>query len=151
MYSTVAPVSVPLPSQRKLLNDLGTRRHTEPEVFTFDRIPELRYGRRCKRKSLKVLYPIYQPRKTVPAKKDVAKRLLFLLLSIVALQVHLTTEQPDDVLVVSEEVTVETGSELSLPAWLLWMPCSTSALLKTLIRVEVNITCPNGHPAHMST
>ncbi|XP_062903503.1 radiation-inducible immediate-early gene IEX-1-like [Mobula hypostoma] len=151
MYSSVTLISVPLPSRSKHLGDLGPRRHTEPEVFTFDRIPELRYGRRYKRRSLKVLYPIYQPRKTVPAKKDVAKRLLFLLLSIVALQVHLTTDQPDDLFVVPEEVTVETGSELSLPAWPLWMSCSTSALLKTLKQVKVNITCPNGHSAHLST
>ncbi|XP_051899949.1 radiation-inducible immediate-early gene IEX-1-like [Pristis pectinata] len=145
MHSTVAHISASSNTQN--LSNLSTRRYTEPEVFTFDAIPEPKYGRRSKRRSLKVLYPIYQPRKTLPAEKDVAKRILLCLLSIVALQVYLVTDHPDELSVIPKGVEVGTGGEFSLLSWPLWMSCSTS-FLDSLQGVQVNITCPTGHVSH---
>ncbi|XP_069771689.1 uncharacterized protein [Narcine bancroftii] len=147
MYSTVTPRSVPLPSQAKILTVLGVRRHTEPEVFTFEPIPERKYGRRYKRRSIKVLYPIYQPRRTRRTEKDVAKRLLLCLLSIVILQVYLATDlHLDEVSALSGGADSGTGSDHSLLDWPLWRTCSTS-FLKSPQGVQANASCPTAHPS----
>ncbi|XP_032903404.1 radiation-inducible immediate-early gene IEX-1-like [Amblyraja radiata] len=150
----VQPICFPLPSDRKkALRKLNTRRNTEPEVFTFDPIPSPTYGRKYKRRSLKILYPIYQPRKTIPAEKDVVKRLLLFLLSIVALQVYLTpVAHLDERLPVPERQELGLKCESFLHPWPLWMGYSTtSALCSSPQQVQVNITCPTVHTSHIGT
>uniref|UniRef100_UPI00398ED343 radiation-inducible immediate-early gene IEX-1-like n=1 Tax=Pristiophorus japonicus TaxID=55135 RepID=UPI00398ED343 len=94
---------------------LSRQRSTEPEIFTFDPIPEVKRTPvanprlRAKRRPVKVLYPA-QVRKYLPAeKKDWAKRLLILFLSIVFVQLHGTTEVNEDAVHVVVTVGVVAG------------------------------------------
>ncbi|XP_067829805.1 radiation-inducible immediate-early gene IEX-1-like [Heptranchias perlo] len=74
-----------------------------PEVFTFDPIPEVKRPPtvnprlRARRRTVRVLYPA-QVRKYLPVeKKDWAKRMLLLFLSIVMVQVYGATEMNEEV------------------------------------------------------
>ncbi|XP_067829808.1 radiation-inducible immediate-early gene IEX-1-like [Heptranchias perlo] len=127
MYSAVAPISLPLPRSTGKLYSLDSRRHTEPEVFTFEPIPEPKHGYRPKKRPLKVLYPIHRPRRALPAKKDMTKRLFLLLVSIVAFQVYSATEQcEDEPSLVSEGMEPEMRSELAHPIEAFWMSDSAA-------------------------
>ncbi|XP_055521121.1 uncharacterized protein LOC129715284 [Leucoraja erinacea] len=93
------------------------------------------------------------PRKAIPAEKDVVKRLLLFLLSIVALQVYLTpVAHLDERLPAPERQELGLKCESFLHPWPLWMGYSTtSALCNSPQRVQVNITCPTVHPSHRCT
>ncbi|GCB73288.1 hypothetical protein scyTo_0002458 [Scyliorhinus torazame] len=71
----------------------GSSGRTQPLVFTFEPIPERQCNVRIlKKRPCRVLYPPPQARKSVPNKKDMAKRLFLFFLSIVVFQVHTTVE-----------------------------------------------------------
>ncbi|GCC21742.1 hypothetical protein chiPu_0020217 [Chiloscyllium punctatum] len=113
---------------------LSSRRSTDPEIFTFEPIPEHKPNHRGKRRSLKVLYPLYQSRKSLPTKKDMAKRLYLLLLSIVILQVYSATEPGEEEAgPISEAPRLETSNEEpSPPAQLVFTLDSAAVCILTV-------------------
>ncbi|XP_048376236.1 radiation-inducible immediate-early gene IEX-1-like [Stegostoma tigrinum] len=129
MPSTSLPPPLPVGQSYSF----STRRSTEPEIFTFDPIPLHKPSSKAKRRSLKVLYPIYQSRKSHPTRIDLAKRLFLVLLSIVILQVYSTTEtEEEEANLVSETLQLETRSEPSLPAGLALKLDSASICILTV-------------------
>ncbi|XP_038673190.1 radiation-inducible immediate-early gene IEX-1-like [Scyliorhinus canicula] len=71
----------------------GSSSQTKPLVFTFEPIPERLCNVRIqKKRPCRIIYPPPQARKSVPNKKDMAKRLFLFFLSIVIFQVHTTVE-----------------------------------------------------------
>ncbi|XP_067865358.1 radiation-inducible immediate-early gene IEX-1-like [Heterodontus francisci] len=78
-------------SERQTMGFTG-RKPTMPQVFTFEPIRENQKPNRRKRRSLKVLYPPRQVRRSLPTEKDITKRLLLFFVSIVLFQVYTATE-----------------------------------------------------------
>ncbi|XP_051899948.1 radiation-inducible immediate-early gene IEX-1-like [Pristis pectinata] len=79
------------------------RQPTMPQVFTFEPIRENKRPNRRKKRFIKVLYPPHQVRRTLPTQKDLAKRLLLFLLSVVVFQIYTATE--DDLNLADPEFT----------------------------------------------
>ncbi|XP_078422890.1 radiation-inducible immediate-early gene IEX-1-like [Cetorhinus maximus] len=79
------------------------QRSSDPEVFTFDTIlevhpiPAAHTRLRSKRRVVKVLYPAQVRKYLPPEKKDWAKRMLLLFLSVVIVQVYTATEVNEEV------------------------------------------------------
>ncbi|XP_048376109.2 radiation-inducible immediate-early gene IEX-1-like [Stegostoma tigrinum] len=73
---------------------LTRQRSTEPEIFTFDIPPEVKHTPdtsprlRARRRPVKILYPAQVRKYMPPEEKDWAKRMLLLLLCVVAAQVY---------------------------------------------------------------
>uniref|UniRef100_UPI00398F2D72 radiation-inducible immediate-early gene IEX-1-like n=1 Tax=Pristiophorus japonicus TaxID=55135 RepID=UPI00398F2D72 len=78
-------------SERQTTGFTG-RRFTLPAVFTFEPMLKNKKTIRRKRRTLKVLYPPGQVRRSLPTEKDMTKRLLLFLVSIVLFQVYIATE-----------------------------------------------------------
>lgn len=96
-------------TQRCSLGFAG-RKPTMPQIFTFDPIRQNKIPNRRKKRFVKVLYPPRQVRRTLPTKKDMAKRLLLFLLSIVLFQIYTATE--DDLSLDDSELG---GGQVALP------------------------------------
>ncbi|GCB66027.1 hypothetical protein scyTo_0013531 [Scyliorhinus torazame] len=77
---------------------LTRQRSTDPEIFTFDCIPNVKpiptanSRLRSKRRAVKVLYPAQVRKYLPPEKKDWAKRMLLLFLAVLVVQVYTATE-----------------------------------------------------------
>ncbi|XP_059826852.1 radiation-inducible immediate-early gene IEX-1-like [Hypanus sabinus] len=90
MYTTAEMNQLAIPQPRSA--GFAGRKPTMPQVFTFEPIRQNKRLNRRKKRSIKVLYPARQVRRTVPSEKDMAKRLLLLLLSVVFIQIYTATE-----------------------------------------------------------
>ncbi|XP_078272474.1 uncharacterized protein LOC144603179 [Rhinoraja longicauda] len=110
MYTTTSQFDQLAISQRRSLGGFAGRKPTMPQVFTFDPIRENKIPKRRKKRFVKVLYPPRQVRRTLPTQKDMAKRLLLFLLSIVLFQIYTATE--DDL---SLDVSEHGGGQEALP------------------------------------
>ncbi|XP_078422891.1 uncharacterized protein LOC144695780 [Cetorhinus maximus] len=78
-------------SERQTMGFAG-RKSKMPQIFTFEPFRESEKPKRRKRRTLKILYPPRQVRRSLPTEKDVTKRLLLFFLSIVLFQVYTATE-----------------------------------------------------------
>ncbi|XP_072113470.1 radiation-inducible immediate-early gene IEX-1-like [Mobula birostris] len=95
MYTTAEMNQLAIAQQRS--TGFAGRKPTMPQVFTFEPIRQNKRLSRRKKRFIKVLYPARQVRRTVPSEKDLAKRLLLLLLSVVFVQIYTATEHDLDV------------------------------------------------------
>ncbi|XP_072920983.1 radiation-inducible immediate-early gene IEX-1-like [Hemitrygon akajei] len=90
MYTTAEMNQLAIP--QPCSTGFAGRKPTLPQVFTFEPIRQNKRLNRRKKRFIKVLYPARQVRRTVPSEKDMAKRLLLLLLSVVFIQIYTATE-----------------------------------------------------------
>ncbi|XP_069775507.1 radiation-inducible immediate-early gene IEX-1-like [Narcine bancroftii] len=123
------------------------RKPTLPRVFTFEPMREIKKLNRRKKRHLKVLYPPRQARRVLPTQRDLAKRLLLFLLSIVLFQIYTATE--DDVNVVDPEIASAedvplASAEAAAPSTLV-----ASVVLEASPEAESNCSLPlaGGEPA----
>ncbi|XP_067829807.1 radiation-inducible immediate-early gene IEX-1-like [Heptranchias perlo] len=122
-------------SERRTTGFIG-RKPTMPQIFTFEPIRENKRPNRRKRRSLKVLYPPHQVRRSLPTEKDMAKRLLLFLISVVLIQVYGAVE--DELSLSSPDLSAATQVSASSPA-----PSgfsATAVLLDTSPGAEANCT-----------
>ncbi|XP_067829809.1 radiation-inducible immediate-early gene IEX-1-like [Heptranchias perlo] len=114
----------------------GHSSRSQPLVFTFESIPERVPKIRVKKRSRRVLYPPHQVRRSLPTEKDMAKRLLLFLISVVLIQVYGAVE--DELSLSSPDLSAATQVSASSPA-----PSGFSAsavLLDTSPGAEANCT-----------
>ncbi|XP_067865357.1 radiation-inducible immediate-early gene IEX-1-like [Heterodontus francisci] len=100
---------------------------SQPLVFTFEPIPERVCKPRVqKKRSPRVLYPPHLVRRSIPTKKDTAKRLLLFFVSIVLFQVYTATE--DELSLSTPDLSAAEQVSTSVPT----PPSSESTVLSVL-------------------
>ncbi|GCB70555.1 hypothetical protein scyTo_0010801 [Scyliorhinus torazame] len=101
-----------------------------PQVFTFEPIRQSMKPKRRKRRSLKILYPPGQVRRSLPTEKDMTKRLLLFFLSIVVFQMCTTATEDELSLLATPEPSA--GEQVATPSTPSPPPAPTSAVLSVV-------------------
>ncbi|XP_072113465.1 radiation-inducible immediate-early gene IEX-1-like [Mobula birostris] len=100
---------------------LKKQRSIEPEIFTFETVAPVKSSTSVsgrspgRRRAVKVLYPAQVRKYLPPKKKDWVKRMFFLFLSIVLLQVYEATEGNEELAVAAAPLLPTNRSALLLP------------------------------------
>ncbi|KAK3514310.1 hypothetical protein QTP70_013713 [Hemibagrus guttatus] len=96
MYTSSSTVSFTYPTYSAYR---PTARNTEPEVFTFDRLPEQRFSaprQQQRRKVTRVMYPAKVRKYLPPAEKSLAKRWLLALCLVLLAQIYTECDDEHD-------------------------------------------------------